>query len=49
LAGICDSLSRVLTTKQNEHVLAIIPPILDRLHSLKEQLGIAIDYYKKQI
>jgi CheY-like chemotaxis protein len=49
LAGICDSLSRVLTTKQNEHVLAIIPPILDRLHSLKEQLGIAINYYKKQI
>ena len=35
LAGICDSMSRALKAKQNEHVLAMIPPVLDRMHNLK--------------
>lgn len=48
LAGICDSMSRALKAKQNEHVLAMIPPVLDRMHNLKEQLAIVMDDYKKR-
>lgn len=48
LAGICDSMSRALKAKQNDHVLVMIPTVLDRMHNLKEQLAIVMDDYKKR-
>lgn len=49
LAGICDSMSRALKAKQNDHVLVMIPTVLDRMHNLKEQLAIVMDDYKKRM
>ena len=48
LAGICESMSRALKAKQNDHVLVMIPTVLDRMHNLKEQLAIVMDDYKKR-